>query len=236
MESGNGDKAVDLQKALEAALETKARLTKDVRKIEQEIATYREALSLAARRLASDPALRSRFQGMSRREACAILMKEMGGQAKITELVPKLFAAGLLPTDSGKAWYKVRTALEQRPDLFTKVGPGQYALAESVSDEHIAAEELPSNGRPPKPVRDAVCAILQVEGKPLHYTVLLNKLQERGISVGGKDPRNTLLAHLSLDPRFKNVGPGLWALSVWQHSVRVPQPALLPATHKIHIV
>lgn len=215
MEGKNEQKPIDIQEALQVALRHKAKLRKELHAIDREISAYKDALRLANRRLNEaklSPWLQ--IEGKSRPQACAVLMKEMGGQATITELIPRLISAGLIPADSQKAWHQVRTALEQRLDLFTKVGAGRYALVESVGEE-FPAEESFTNGRPPKPIKDSIFAVLGQEGKPLHYKVILEKLQKQRITVSGKDPRNTLLAHLSQDSRFKNVDRGLWGLSEW---------------------
>ena len=34
-----------------------------------------------------------------------------------------------------------------------------------------------------------------------------------GVHVGGQDPINNVGAHLSIDPRFTNVGRGVWGLA-----------------------
>jgi hypothetical protein len=218
MEIKNEQKSIGIYEALQAAIRLRTKLKKELRTVEKEIFAYRKALHLAQGRLIADASASmaqsmSYLRGMSRPEACKILMEEMGGKASITELVPKLMAAGLITTDTEKAWNKVRTALEQRLDLFTKVGQGQYALVECLKEE--LPPEMPSiNGRPPKPIKDKAFGILEREGKPLHYQVILEKLQEEGVTVQGRNPLNTLRAHLSQDSRFKNMGRGIWGLGI----------------------
>ena len=46
---------------------------------------------------------------------------------------------------------------------------------------------------------------------PLHRKVILEKIQERDIHVGGGI--RTVGAYLSVDHHFKNVGKGIWALA-----------------------
>ena len=41
------------------------------------------------------------------------------------------------------------------------------------------------------------------------------KLQMRGVAIGGKNPANTLLAHLSRDERFYRPSRGTYALREW---------------------
>ncbi len=186
-----------------------------VRELKKEEAVYKNALHLLEKRFGIDVIMKQRFGGMSRREACTVIMKENNGQANITELIPQLSAAGLLPINRRRAWDKVRNTLEQRRDVFEKIGPGRYALRKSPSKELLIEEPLPNKGRPPKPVRDEAFKILEIEGQPLHCVSLLEKLQERGIRVEGQNPRNNLLAHLNHDPRFKRVAPATWGLLKW---------------------
>lgn len=216
MQGKNEQKTLDIQEALQGALRQKAKLRKELRAVEREISAYKDAFRLANKRLSVTTGNSwTQLQGLSRPEACAVLMREMGGRATIAELIPKLIAAGLLAADSDRTWSKVRTALEQRLDLFVKLEAGCYALVESVGEEFPTEESPINGGRPPKPIKDKVLAVLQEEGNPLHYKVILQKLQEKGIEVHGKDPRNTLLAHLSQDPRIKSLGRGFWGLAEW---------------------
>ena len=48
--------------------------------------------------------------------------------------------------------------------------------------------------------------------RPLHRNVILEKVAERGIHVGGTKPVNSIGSYLSTDSRFKNCGRGLWTL------------------------
>ena len=227
MENLSAVGTIDIQEALKAATREKTKLRKELKKIDQEIASYKGALRLAEKRLSavSVATVPPQFQGMSRPQACAILMRQMGGEASIKELSARLSAIGLLLTNSGEAWYKVRNALDQRPDLFVKIGPGRYALVELKGQGELPLEEPSVNGRPPTGVKGEIFQILKEEGRPLHYSPLLTKLQQRGILIGGKDPRNTLLAHLSQDHHFKNVSPGVWGLAAWQDNQAFTQPS-----------
>ena len=47
---------------------------------------------------------------------------------------------------------------------------------------------------------------------PLHRTVILDRVAERGIHVGGAKPINSIGSYLSTDQRFKNCGRGMWTL------------------------
>ena len=48
--------------------------------------------------------------------------------------------------------------------------------------------------------------------RPLHRNVILERVIERGIHVGGAKPMNSVGSYLSTDERFKNCGRGLWTL------------------------
>ena len=48
--------------------------------------------------------------------------------------------------------------------------------------------------------------------RPLHRNVILERVIERGIHVGGAKPMNSVGSYLSTDKRFKNCGRGLWTL------------------------
>ena len=48
--------------------------------------------------------------------------------------------------------------------------------------------------------------------RPLHRNVILERVIERGIHVGGAKPMNSIGSYLSTDRRFKNCGRGTWTL------------------------
>ena len=95
-------------------------------------------------------------------------------------------------------------------------------------------------------VTDAIADILTEEGKPLHRSVILERIQAKGIYVGGHKPVNTLGSYLSLDPRFMVVGRGVWALvdspkesDESEHSGSRPNPmldGLGNAASKVHSI
>lgn len=66
---------------------------------------------------------------------------------------------------------------------------------------------------------NAMYDILVTE-RPLHRTIILARVQERGIHVGGQKPVNTVGTYLSIDNRFRNAGRGIWTLTT------EPQPVL----------
>ena len=61
-------------------------------------------------------------------------------------------------------------------------------------------------------IRSTVHTILSAES-PLHRKIILERLFDRGVHIGGKTPLRTLAAHLSGDDRFQAVGDGNWAIS-----------------------
>lgn len=59
---------------------------------------------------------------------------------------------------------------------------------------------------------DLVVEYLQEIGQPAHYREIYRALTEQGLSVGGKDPANTLLARYFNDSRLERVARGTYAL------------------------
>ena len=80
-----------------------------------------------------------------------------------------------------------------------------------VFEQNVDAED---EGRSSyeREVSDAMSDILTDE-RPLHRNVILDRVQERGIQVGGRKPVNTIGSYLSIDDRFKNVSRGVWTLA-----------------------
>ena len=60
-------------------------------------------------------------------------------------------------------------------------------------------------------LRDAIYAVLQAE-RLLHRKVILDRVTQSGIYVGGKNPLAALGSYLSMDRRFKSVARGVWTL------------------------
>ncbi len=61
-------------------------------------------------------------------------------------------------------------------------------------------------------IPNAIADILAREG-PLHRRVIHERLVEMGVRIGGQDPVNNVGAYLSIDPRFRSVGGGIWGLN-----------------------
>ena len=70
----------------------------------------------------------------------------------------------------------------------------------------------PQHQRTDNDLRNAISEILAQEG-PLHRRDIHDRLVSMGVHIGGRDPVNNVGAHLSIDPRFRNVGRGMWNLS-----------------------
>ena len=49
--------------------------------------------------------------------------------------------------------------------------------------------------------------------QPLHRTEILRQVRDKGIFIGGRRPLNSISSYLSIDPRFKVFGRGLWGLA-----------------------
>ena len=82
-----------------------------------------------------------------------------------------------------------------------------------LRDEQGAAVRNPGS-RPDShsaELRDAIYAVLQAE-RPLHRKVILDRVTQAGIYVGGKNPLAALGSYLSMDRRFKSVARGVWTL------------------------
>ena len=58
---------------------------------------------------------------------------------------------------------------------------------------------------------EAIVEVLERE-QPLHRNAILERVQAKDVHVAGVEPVKSLGAHLSADPRFKNVSRGVWAL------------------------
>ena len=78
--------------------------------------------------------------------------------------------------------------------------------------ENLGHASTAPRQRTEKSMRDAMAEILAEEG-PLGRREIHDRLVNRGVYVGGRDPVNNVGAHLSIDPRFENVGRGMWDLA-----------------------
>ena len=91
--------------------------------------------------------------------------------------------------------------------LQTTIAGLQMAIREvEVMDDDWFSK--PQQGTFKQEITDAMCDALK-DG-PLHRSVILKKIQEHGLHVGGGV--RTLGAYLSMGQQFKNVGKGKWSL------------------------
>lgn len=90
------------------------------------------------------------------------------------------------------------------------------ALHRVIADFEGTEGELEATASTPKTLANELWRVLEDEGEPRHYTMLYERLRQRGVEVAGKDPLRNVGAHLSLDPRFISLGRGVWALKSWQ--------------------
>lgn len=83
-----------------------------------------------------------------------------------------------------------------------------------VPEQESPVVPFPSRGTT-TPIGETAYAVLNDAGEPMHYQPLTREVQARGIAIGGKNPANTLLAHLSRDDRFYRPSRGTYALREW---------------------
>jgi len=96
---------------------------------------------------------------------------------------------------------RVEDKLRRLEDLI-RVEEGEPDGSHKIADAWArmkAGEGMISVERKPP---DLAYDILIQMAKPMHYRELLQKIQEQGVSIGGQDPGNTLLAYLGRDKRF----------------------------------
>ena len=92
-----------------------------------------------------------------------------------------------------------------RDPRFRNVGKGMWDLSEPPVQDEREGSRVSNLG-------DAIHEVLTAE-RPLHRRQVYERLVEMGISIGGQTPVDSVGARLSTDPRFKNVGGGVWDLS-----------------------
>ena len=65
---------------------------------------------------------------------------------------------------------------------------------------------------------DIAYEVLKNTGIPMYYKDLYEAILQTGFEIRGKDPATNLIAHISIDPRFKRVKRGTYALKEWKVS------------------
>lgn len=108
----------------------------------------------------------------------------------------------------------LRTALEELEEKkreideqYRNVAAALRYFEESVQEPRPRMEEASKSN-----LGDAVYEVLKEE-RPLHRQQVYERLVEMGVSVRGQTPVNSVGGRLSTDPRFRNVGGGMWDLS-----------------------
>lgn len=102
---------------------------------------------------------------------------------------------------------------EGEPEASRKIGEARAQMRKG-------GEIIPAERKPP----DVAYDILIQAAKPMHYRELLQKIEEQGTRVGGRDPGSTLIAYLGRDKRFakaKQAGRGYYQLKEWGQEERV---------------
>lgn len=84
--------------------------------------------------------------------------------------------------------------------------------------ETISAPQSSSNivAKDKKRVADIAYDVLKDAGSPMYYKDLCAAILQKGFEVPGQDPAANLIAHISIDPRFKRVKRGTYALKRWK--------------------
>ena len=93
---------------------------------------------------------------------------------------------------------------------------GTEGRIQEIKDSLMSIGRSPSPSYPPahptsEGIRSAIYAVLS-DDSPLHRKVILERVLERGLQVGGQDPLTHISAHLSKDDRFRGIGDGYWSL------------------------
>ncbi len=96
--------------------------------------------------------------------------------------------------------------------FFEESEPGTELTSSSIPTQGHFESSGSQRKRADNDLRNAMAQILAAEG-PLHRREVHDRLVEMGVHVGGQDPINNVGAHLSIDPRFTNVGRGVWGLT-----------------------
>jgi len=106
---------------------------------------------------------------------------------------------------------KLEKLRAQRSAIDDKIHAFEVAIACWLEDEGPDEQRQTGGG-----LTNEIWKVLQAAGEPMHYKDVLVHLLAKGIHVPGGNPANNVGAHMSADPRFKNVGRGTWGLRSWQ--------------------
>ena len=101
---------------------------------------------------------------------------------------------------------------EQRAAIRGALEVYEHGLDDVMADFKDMYEELPKPESWTGAVGDGIQSILLLD-RPLHRKDILSRLLEQGYHIGGKNPVDSVSAHLSTAPRFKSLGNGEWTLT-----------------------
>ena len=107
---------------------------------------------------------------------------------------------------------KIRGKEEERRRL-DEVIAAMALTVRVLRDEQATADRSPGS-RPNSHAAELAAAIFDVllAERPLHRRVILERVTQSGIYVGGRNPVAALGSYLSMDNRFENVARGVWTL------------------------
>ena len=122
---------------------------------------------------------------------------------------------------------QINASIERRKNkigaLEAEIAGLEVAKAALLGDADQQPEEsaAPSTARSKESnstrVRRAAYEILLSEGRPMHRKLLLERVQVKGLHVGGKSPLHSFGALLSTDSRFATTHErGVWGLAIWE--------------------
>ena len=83
---------------------------------------------------------------------------------------------------------------------------------ERTAETPMEGRSVSQHRRTDNDLRNAIADILASEG-PLHRREVYDRLVERGMHIGGRDPVSNVSAHMSSDQRFRNISRGMWELT-----------------------
>ena len=84
---------------------------------------------------------------------------------------------------------------------------------ETISTAQNSSDAVTKNK---KRVADTAYNVLKDAGVPMYYKDLCSAIIQAGFQIPGQDPATNLIAHISIDPRFKRVKRGTYALKGWK--------------------
>lgn len=100
-----------------------------------------------------------------------------------------------------------RRRLEQRARALESVISTYQTGSESARAARAQLTESPH-----RHFLDVAYDVLRKEG-PLYYETLLDRIQDTGITIPGRNPGANLIAHMGRDPRFRRTARGTYGAS-----------------------